>query len=65
MKVELTEREVRLLSSALQNEAVRLAHREGEAGRNKECEKLWNKFVHLEAERKTGSYEKPDSETHQ
>lgn len=54
MKVELTKREIRLVASALQNEAVRLAHHEGEAGRNKEYEMLWNKFVHLEAECKTG-----------
>ncbi len=48
MKVELTAREIRLLASALQSEAVRLAHREREAGLNKEYETLWNKFIHLE-----------------
>ncbi len=48
MKVELTTREIRLLASALQKEAVRLAYREREPGLNKEYETLWNKFVHLE-----------------
>jgi hypothetical protein len=48
MKVELTAREIRLLASALQNEAVRLAHREREPGISKEYETLWNKFTHLE-----------------
>ena len=48
MKVELTAREVRLLASAPPNEAVRLAHREREAGLDKEYETLWNKFIHLE-----------------
>lgn len=64
MKVELTAREIRLLASALQNEAVRLAHREREAGLNKEYETLWNKFIHLEASAKRGTYEKHDSETY-
>jgi hypothetical protein len=47
VKIELTAREIRL-ASALQKEAVRLAHREREAGVNKQYETLWNKFVHLE-----------------
>ena len=51
MRVELTTREIRLLASALQKEAVRLAHRGSEAGLGKEYETLWNKFIHLEESR--------------
>ncbi len=64
MKVELTAREVRLLASALQKEAVRLAHHERESSLNKEYEALWNKFIHLEANAKPGTYEKHEPETH-
>ncbi len=67
MKVELTAREIRLLASALQKEAVRLAHREREPSLNKEYEALWNKFIHLEeggANAKRGTYEKHEPETH-
>jgi hypothetical protein len=64
MKVDLTTREIRLVVSALQNEAVRLVHREEEAGLNKEYEALWNKFVYFEAKAKQETSEKHDSETH-
>ena len=50
MKVELSAREIRLIATALQHEAVRLMHgrREQEAGVGKEYETLWNKFIHFE-----------------
>ncbi len=51
MKVELTAREVRLLASAIQKEAVRLAHRAAEAGLGGEYEALWSKFARLEESR--------------
>jgi hypothetical protein len=63
MKVELTTREIRLLASALQNEAVRLAHHEREPSLNKEYETLWNKFIYWEANAKRGTNEKHEPET--
>ncbi len=63
MKVELTTREIRLLASALQQEVVRLAHREREAGVSKEYGTLWNKFIQWEANAKRGTYEKHEPET--
>jgi hypothetical protein len=50
MKVELTAREIRLLAAALQNEAVRIAHRESDPDLSKEYEMLWIRFNRLEEE---------------
>ncbi len=68
MKIELTAREIRLIASALQKEAVRLAYREREAGPDQEYEALWSKFIHLEKsaprENKTENASTHDPETH-